>query len=70
MLLFRSKKNKKGVEMAEVGLVLAFVSVVAITVYYTGGQQVRDFFYSFINLQEDIKNKSLKCSQSTDPDCL
>ncbi len=62
-------KKRKGTDLADTGLILAFIGVVAITCYQIGGKELRGFFNSFTNVQSKITDYSTQCANSTDPDC-
>ena len=62
---FKKKKYKKGVSMADSGLMLAFIGVVAITVYRACGDELKEFYTHFADLEHFVQEYSMKESKST-----
>ncbi len=64
-MLLNIKKRRKGTELADMGLIIAFIGVVAITVFQIAGNELKDFFNNMNSLQEKVRQESIDSSGST-----
>ncbi len=63
------QKKSKGQSLVEYGLILALVSVVAITVLQTMGGQIKQTINQVSGQLKQANETAKKCAASTDPDC-
>ena len=66
----QKKKKTKGQSLVEYGLILALVSVVAITVLQTMGGQIKKTVNQVSQQLKQANDAAQNCAQSTDPDCI